>query len=76
MPRKYSGILRTLCYSSRFRILVYSKPWHIQNPDIYRTEAYSEPWDTQNLTQIQNPVKHLRWSTVQKLLTSIVIFAN
>ena len=46
-----------------FRILVYSKPWHLQNSGIFRTEVYSEPWDT------QDTVKHLQWSIVQKLLT-------
>ena len=76
MARKYSGILRTLCKPSIFRTLIYSKPWHIQNPDIFRTEVYSEPWDTQNLTKIQNPIKHLQWSVVQKLLTAIVVFSN
>ena len=82
MPRKYTGILRTLCNPTIFRILVYSRPWHIQNqrhtqnPGIFRTEVYSEPWDTQNQRQIQNPVKHLRWSIVEKLLTAIVVFAN
>ena len=76
MARKYSGILRTLYNPSIFRTLVYSKPWHIQNPDIFRTEVYSEPWDTQNLTKIQNPIKHLQWSVVQKLLTAIVAFSN
>ena len=38
--------------------------------------VFSEPWDTQNLSQMQNPVKHLQWSIVQKLLTAIVVFAN
>ena len=47
---------------------------HMQNPGIFRTEVYPEPSDT------QNPVKHLRWSIVQKLLTElflqiIIIFA-
>ena len=49
----------------------YSEPWYTENPDIFRIE----PWDTQNL-EIQNYVKHLRWSIVQKLLTVIVVFAN
>ena len=31
MPRKYSGILRTLCNPSIIRTLIYSKPWQIQN---------------------------------------------
>ena len=76
MPRKYSGIVRTQCNPSIFRTLVSSKPWHIQNPDTFRTDVYSEPWDTWNLAQIQNPVKHLRWSIVQKVLTAVVVFAN
>ena len=82
MPRKYSGLLRTLCNPSIFRTLVYSKPWqiqnqrHMQNSGIFRTEVYSEPWGTQNPRQIQNSVKHLRWSIVQKLLTATAVFAN
>ena len=66
----------------------YSESWYIQNPGIFRTrgicrtpyilrtEVYLEPWDTQNLRQIQKPVKHLRWSIVQKLFTAIVAIAN
>ena len=27
---------------------VYSKPWYIQNPGLFRTLAYSEPWNIQN----------------------------
>ena len=42
MPRKYSGILRTLCSPSIFRTLVHSKPWHIQK------KTYAEPWNIQN----------------------------
>ena len=73
MPRKYWGMLRTLCNPSTFRTPVYSKPWHIQNqrhmqnPGVFGTEVYSEPWDTQNSTQTQNPVKHStmeRWAKV------------
>ena len=48
----------------------------MQNPGIFRTEVYSELWDTQNTRQIQNSVKHLRWSVEQKLLTAILVFAN
>ena len=60
MSRKYSGILRTLCNPSIFRILVYSEsdvyaePWYIQNRrifrirGIFRTRAYSEQWYIQN----------------------------
>ena len=48
----------------------------MQNPGIFRTEVYSEPWDTQNSTQIQNPIKNLRWNVVQKLLTAKVVFIN
>ena len=36
LPRIYSGILRTLCSPSMFRTLIYSKPWDIQNPNIFR----------------------------------------
>ena len=42
MPRKYSGILRTLCNPSIFRTLAYSEPWHIQNRGIFRTLGYLE----------------------------------
>ena len=44
----YSGIFKTLCNPGIF------KPWHIQNPDIFRTRsifrtlAYSQPWYIQN----------------------------
>ena len=48
----------------------------MHNPGTFRTEVYSETWDTQNLRQIQNPVKRLQWSIVQKLLTAIAVFPN
>ena len=65
MSRKYSDILRTLC-----------NPQHIQNPGIFKTlayselKAYSEPWHIQNL------VKHLRWSILQKLFKVMIVFTN
>ena len=31
-----------------FRTLVYSEPWHIQNPFLFRRLVYSEPWYIQN----------------------------
>ena len=76
MSKKKSGILRNLRNPGIFRT------GYIQNPGIFRTRGifttlpYSEPWDIKNPRQIQNPVKHLRWSVVQKLLTAIVVFAN
>ena len=33
---------------SIFRIVVYSKPWHIQNPGVFTTLVYLEPWCIQN----------------------------
>ena len=81
MFRNYSGILGTLCNPGIFRTLTYSKPWHIQNqrhmqnPGIFRNLIYSEPWHIQNQRCIQHPVKHLRWSILQKILTAIVVFA-
>ena len=39
---------------------VYSEPWYIHNPGIFRTPIYSERWHTQNPRHIQNPVQHLR----------------
>ena len=38
--------------------------------------AHAEQRYIQNARQIQNSVKHLWWSTVQKLLTAIVVFEN
>ena len=45
-----------------------SEPWHIQNPDIYRTLEYSEPW------HIQNPAKHLQWIIFTKIVNGYNYF--
>ena len=45
----YSGIFRTLCNLGIFRTLVYSKPWHIQNPGIFRTRGYFESCQTSTM---------------------------
>ena len=72
----YSGIIQA---HLELRVnLTYSESWQtenqkqIQNLGIFRTlaysdlEAYLEPRHTENLGHIQNPVKHLRWSVLQK----------
>ena len=38
----------------------YSEPQYIHKPGIFKNPVYSEPW------HIQNPVKHLRLSVLQK----------
>ena len=38
----YSGTFRSLCNLGIFRTLVYSEPWHIQNPYIFGNLIYSE----------------------------------
>ena len=35
-------------YSEACVTLVYSEPWHVQNPDLFRNLASSETWDIQN----------------------------
>ena len=62
----YSGIFRTLCNPGVFWIL----PTMFRTRGIFRTVVYSEP------RNIQNPVKHLRWSVLRKQLTAIMIFAK
>ena len=61
----------------KFRLsMTYSEIRHIpnrtlRNPGIFRIlafseqEAYSEPWYIKKPRNIQNPVKHLRWSVLQ-----------
>ena len=44
------------------------EPWHIQNPDLYRTLEYSEPW------HIQNPAKHLQWIIFAKIVNGYNYF--
>ena len=79
MPRKYSGILRTLHNPSIFRALVfktlpysepeaYAEPWHIQNSGIFRTMGYSTRDKFRTLSNI--------YDGVLKLLTAIDVFAN
>ena len=46
-------------------MLVYSETWHIQ----VQSHIKKEPWS------IQEPLKQLQWSALQKQLTSIIIFA-
>ena len=36
-------------------------------------QAYSKPWYIQNRNHIQNPVKHISWSILQKQLMAIII---
>ena len=60
----YLAIIRHIQESGIFR--------YIRNPDILKTVVYSEHWHIQNKRHIQkpkhvqNPVKHLRWSILQK----------
>ena len=72
----YLGIIQT--YSEQLYI---QNQTHTKDISIFRTlavsrpDTYSEPWNIQNQRHIQNPVKHLRWSFLQKQLTAIIIFA-
>ena len=63
----YSGILKTLCNSGIFRIVIYPEPWHIQNqkhvqnPGILKTPIYSECWHIQNPRHIWLFQKKSKW---------------
>ena len=43
-----------------FRTGSISEPWHIHNAGIFRTSVFSEHCYIKNLSNIQNPAKHLR----------------
>ena len=55
------GIFRTLVYSEPWFIQnpdifkAYSEPWNIQNSEIFRTLVYAEPWQIENQRCIQKP---------------------
>ena len=58
------GILGILEYSQTFRNCI---PMYIQNVVILtKIYKYSKLWLFKNLTHIQNPLKDLRWSFLQK----------
>ena len=54
--RHSQELLRDIQAHLKARVtLVYSEPWHIQNPYIFGTLVYSEPCHIQNETHIQKP---------------------
>ena len=70
---------KTKSHSGRFRYIhtYFDIFRHIQTcSEIIQT--YSEPWYIQNQKprHNQNPVEHLWWSMLWKLLTAVVVFAN
>ena len=62
--KAYSGIIQA--YAETCVTLTYSELWYNQKAGIFRTRGiiitlvYSEPW------HIQNTVKRLRWTVLQK----------
>ena len=57
--------------------LAFATRWNQKHQSYVRIRLFfkiPEPWHIQNQKHIQNLVKYLRWSVLQKWLTAVIIF--
>ena len=68
MHTQKPGILGILKYSETFHNCILTHT--------YKIYEYSELSHIQNATHIQNPLKQLKWSFLQKYLKTMIIFQS